>query len=352
MHILGKKKDEGHTNAETDAGAGYTINSADFARIVVERLAVLSVAENDTIFRKYEAKANEGEKSSKTRRKKIGRGDADLDGFDFSGEKRSSVRESAPVEAAPNIDASTPKLSSKIQLKQGKKDTSSRINQKPRQASVPALTASSKDMVGRSRRASMDAGVVSNKNRTTNRRASTTANGEEPSWSFDNTGSGGADGIHFPGMPESKSSLRSGLHDGDSRGSGKTPPGSIGSRGSRNRQGNIFDPFAAHSLAEGTSTTASESTASSRRKGRVDEEHDLGQNSEGDHGFGSDMGFSEAMMNKSSGSLGADNGPEGGGPRVQVNVALNEDLTCFYKLSKMSSCSVEGVIQVRLCSSH
>ena len=136
-------------------------------------------------------------------------------------------------------------------------------------------------------------------------------------------------------------------------GSGKTPPGSIGSRGSRNKQGNSsFDPFAAHSGGEGTSTTASESTASSRRKGAFDEEHELVQIPEGDNGFGSDMGFGEDTMNNSSPSVGADNGSEGGGPRVQVNVALNEDLTCFYKLSKMSSCSVEGVIQVRSCSSH
>jgi hypothetical protein len=32
--------------------------------------------------------------------------------------------------------------------------------------------------------------------------------------------------------------------------------------------------------------------------------------------------------------------------RVQVNIALNEDLACSYKMSQLSSCSVEGVIQV------
>lgn len=32
--------------------------------------------------------------------------------------------------------------------------------------------------------------------------------------------------------------------------------------------------------------------------------------------------------------------------RVQVNIALNEDLACSYKHSQMSSCSVEGVVQV------
>jgi hypothetical protein len=37
-------------------------------------------------------------------------------------------------------------------------------------------------------------------------------------------------------------------------------------------------------------------------------------------------------------------------PRLHVNVALSEDLTCFYKLSKMSSCTVEGGIQVQIQS--
>jgi hypothetical protein len=34
--------------------------------------------------------------------------------------------------------------------------------------------------------------------------------------------------------------------------------------------------------------------------------------------------------------------------RIQVSIALNEDLTCSYKLSQLSSCSVEGVVQVSL----
>lgn len=32
--------------------------------------------------------------------------------------------------------------------------------------------------------------------------------------------------------------------------------------------------------------------------------------------------------------------------RIQVNIALNEDLSCSYKLSQLSTCSVEGVVQV------
>lgn len=33
--------------------------------------------------------------------------------------------------------------------------------------------------------------------------------------------------------------------------------------------------------------------------------------------------------------------------RMQVSIALNEDMTCSYKLSQLSSCVVEGVVQVR-----
>jgi len=37
---------------------------------------------------------------------------------------------------------------------------------------------------------------------------------------------------------------------------------------------------------------------------------------------------------------------QGSVARMQVNIALNEDLSCSYKLSQLSSCSVEGVVQV------
>jgi hypothetical protein len=33
--------------------------------------------------------------------------------------------------------------------------------------------------------------------------------------------------------------------------------------------------------------------------------------------------------------------------RLQVNIALNEDLSCSYKLSQLASCSVDGIVQVR-----
>ena len=36
--------------------------------------------------------------------------------------------------------------------------------------------------------------------------------------------------------------------------------------------------------------------------------------------------------------------------RLQVNIALNEDLTCTYRYSKLSSCTIEGVVQVQVRS--
>jgi hypothetical protein len=58
------------------------------------------------------------------------------------------------------------------------------------------------------------------------------------------------------------------------------------------------------------------------------------------------QGFGNEGMDKSENDFSSTSGPA----KVLVNIALNEDLTCFYKLSKMSSCSVEGVVQVQVKS--
>lgn len=275
-----------------------SMNSSDQARIMVERLAVLSVAQNDTIFRKFEGKTNE--KNSKTsRRRKSGR-DADLDGFDFRGESKSS-RETATPSAATTAtssvsDASSVKSgASKLQLKQPKKDTARVLNSKSRQASVPALMASNKDTGGsRLRRQSIDTPARS---RADHRRKSSETT--QSTWSVDN-------------------------------GNGSNSAG-------KNKN---FDPFSAHS--GDTASTTSETTASSRKLGgnffdNPDMSMDAGF---GGDAFGPDMG--------TGGSTRATGHSTSGAARVQVNVALNEDLTCFYKLSKMSSCSVEGVVQVQV----
>jgi len=297
--LLGGKKKNAEMSADTDFENPLSINSADQARIMIERLAVLSVAENDTIFRKFEGKTNE--KNIKARRRKTGR-DADLDGFDFRGETK-STREATSTAASVSDTSSVKSGASKLQLRQPKKDTARLAGgPKSRHQSVPALMASNKDTGARIRRPSMD---HSGRNRT--RRQSTDTS--QSNWSTDN-GNGSSFG--------NQRSMRS-LDSGSGQGS------------------NNFDPFA---TSVETSSTTSETTSLSRKA--------AGGGLFENQGMPMDAGFGDAFGNDGDGLRFAGQSAET--PRVQVNVALNEDLTCFYKLSKMSSCSVEGVIQVQVKS--
>jgi hypothetical protein len=60
--------------------------------------------------------------------------------------------------------------------------------------------------------------------------------------------------------------------------------------------------------------------------------------------------ISEATPLSHSGSHELNGGSVVDQTKIQVNVALNEDLTCLYKLSQLSSCIVEGVVQVNSVS--
>jgi hypothetical protein len=339
-----KKRNQEAAMNENDTVEG-NVNSADQARIMVERLAVLSVAENDTIFRKFGGKEKAGDKSTKTRRRKATR-DADLDGFDFKGEQRSTRKDTSHAASSVSDTASVKSSgTSKLQLRQPKNDTTARSLGKQRTTSVPALLASSKDSGARSRRASVDHGQIINRpasSRRTSAMGSATGSTTGGDWSFD-----GTNGNNF----HSDSSKMSKHFESNSLVSNRTPAGSgsVGSRGSRGQQQNNFDPFASNSNSAGdaTASTTSETTYSTRKsRGAYEDDHEPTMDSHfAGNGF-DDHGAEMAMQHgqKSSRSL-FDTGSEGG-PRVQVNVALNEDLTCFYKLSKMSSCSVEGVVQV------
>ena len=195
--------------------------------------------------------------------------------------------------------------------------------------------ANSKDS-GR-RRASVDHAAPVGRNaraRDTRRGSHNDVNGQDPAssnWTFDGGGNG------FPAMKG---------QDGESISSstGRTPP-SLSSRLSRNvRQQNNFDPF------EGGSVI-SESVMSRRsRATTTEEESEFGQTTGLDQMF-DQASYPAAPMDDelmTTGARSVRSSYDGdSGPRVQVNVALNEDLTCFYKLSNMSSCSVEGVVQVR-----
>eukprot|EP00536_Pseudo-nitzschia_multiseries_P002573 jgi/Psemu1/183737/e_gw1.34.74.1 len=247
-------------------------SSADQARIIVERMAVLSVFDFDSILRKYQNRqaAREALSTSKSSKKRLRRfaRDADLDGFDFRGERRSSFAPNPDRNAGKSIGGkgagiddvsvsarSTFTTGSNLTLKGPKKDTASRTsNYRSRQHTSPgALPSSSKDSTSISR-------VGGRRN----------AHSRRPS--------AGMDAI------EGNSSFVSPL---------RSPPGTISSRYQQPQGRQLFDPFSGDPTDNGSSV----------------------------------------------GSAVA---------KVLVNIALNEDLTCFYKVSKLSSSSVEGVVQVQV----
>ena len=299
---------------------GMDLDSADQARIMVERLAVLSVAENDTMFRKFESKAS---KKAGKRLRKTGR-DADLDGFDFKGERK-SIREDA---ASLLSDKSNSKSSiSSGLLKQSKGDTKSRMPGKFSQGSVPALNASKKD--GRSRRASVDNAPY----------------GEGPVPALPSSRRDGrsrrASVDNHPSRQGSIPAHTAPRKDGGSRRASVEldPSGSVGAGRHRNRPGN-FDPFGSNpsSSADTTAdTTTTSDNSLSTHQARYSDLHFGGDAFNGPN----DMTLA---MQMSANSLEHDSG--NGHARLLVSLALNEDLTCVYKHSKISSCSVEGVVQV------
>ncbi|KAG7337878.1 Muniscin mu homology domain containing protein [Nitzschia inconspicua] len=297
--LLGTNRRKSTENNNSMGMAGeenpLLVNSADQARVIVERLAVLSVCESDTLFRKFEGRNKEAERGSGKKRLRKTTKDADLDGFDFRGTPRSSrnvISTSASLSGTttttlPSSESSVSMLSthssgSNLALKGPRKDTSSRVANK-----TPPLLRPSKDDA-RSRRATMGQQLGANsRDRNTGSRRSGTV------------GINGGASV-FGSSTHSKQSVRSVQSD----------IASFTSRQSHSQASNQnFDPF--QDIAE--------------------------HNPDSRHG-------NDAM------DISRNDFTAAGPAKVLVNVALNEDLTCFYKLSKMSSCSVEGVVQVQVKS--
>mmetsp|Transcript_55103 Transcript_55103/g.61621 ORF Transcript_55103/g.61621 Transcript_55103/m.61621 type:complete len:155 (+) Transcript_55103:3-467(+) len=98
------------------------------------------------MFRKYEGRTRLAEKAGKKRLRKTAR-DADLDGFDFRGKKRSSsitnlVRKSNGGDDISVSARSTSTNTSNLTLKGPRKDTMSKTLNRSRQQALPGLLAS------------------------------------------------------------------------------------------------------------------------------------------------------------------------------------------------------------------
>lgn len=234
--LLGRRKDAAPKGANPDAMEkeevvlSLALSSAEVARTVFENMKVLSVAETDTILRRFSStgldrKANldltgGGGKSRFNRKRSSGR-DPDLDHFDYKG----PLKEAFPTPPSA--------MSSSI------------YNSQQSQQQGPAIPLPKKDTGGK------------------------------------------------------KSSSLSGPKDSGRKGKGAQFTDEDSTQQS-------FDPFGQRRPKES-------------RRGREQ--------------FEDDEGTVSSQM------------------RLQVNIALNEDLSCSYRSSQLSSCTVEGVVQVQAKSS-
>jgi hypothetical protein len=327
LRKLGSKK----KNSQPEMGSGgndeenpLQANSADQARIFVERMAVLSVCSSDSMLRKYEnrqAAKDAAGKSGKKRTRKLAK-DADLDGFNFKGEKRSTslsnidisnhIYENANVDANANNNGgddvsvsagSTFTSMSQLSLKGPKKDTAAKsANIRNRLQSPGLLAFNSKD--SRNRRTSLEEPSPGRNRNLVGRRTKSMMDGMEGV-----VGGGNGQTNNFS-MGPSADSFDTGISFASTA---RSPQGSVGSRNFSTPSRQHFDPFSENMGYPNAAMTPA-----------------------------SDNAFGQQDLAIMQGAAG--------GTKALINVALNEDLTCFYKLSKLSSCSVEGVVQVQVRS--
>ncbi len=325
---LGSKKKNTHSVIGSNEENPLQANSADQARIIVERMAVLSVCSTDSILRKYENRqaakdAAIAGKGGKKRLRKLAK-DADLDGFDFRGQKRSSAslsyldisnhsvvnhRGGGGGVASGGDDVSisagsTFSNATNLTLKGSKKDTATKNTINRSRLQSPGLLASNNRDPARSRLQGLLASNSKDSNAKIRRPSGEPTAGRPRNMVGRRTKSmreGAEGGIN-------NMQLNNSLHQNTDAFDGGHSFGSLqGSTGSRQQ----FDPFFD---SQGQSND--------------------GMGPSSDSAFGQNLSMDSAT----------------GGVKALVNVALNEDLTCFYKLSKLSSCSVEGVVQVQVRS--
>jgi hypothetical protein len=269
MSPMGSKKPKTKSikGSENEAGVSLSLaeGSAEAARVMTQRLTVMSAVETDAFLRRYNASGQErkanldltGGKKSKFRRRKTDARDADFDNFDYKGPVKTAVVPQA-AQAMPALA----KVGQKLQLRQPKKDSRAKIPMPIPSGTTSALAAPRHDG-GPTRRHS--------------------------------THSGSRPGLAESSEQSSERFSSRNLASDDQGSRGQKLSSAFGQKGSTRRMSsrNIEDDESqAQTFVGDTSTVASQT-------------------------------------------------------RVQVNIALNEDLACSYKQSVLSTCSVEGVIQVR-----
>lgn len=294
-----------------------SVSSADKARRFEKGSAILSVVERDSTLRKYGVRSKNADESAGKSRRRKNKTDEVFKDFDFTTPKQaqSIVAKAAAESARLRQPTSTSK---KPALQKPQKDTLPK--QIPLRTSSVSMLAPPR--AGTSARRSSYHSAVSAKKAAVPQAA---FNAFDMDAESDEKTNGTF--IEFPGLDEGNSrtaeSRQKRFQETDSSHTDSSFPQSSHSKGS---QSSSFDPFPANDSSSLSSPRKSKSLDDIMYDGEGSQEEDI-----------------ESLKSRTTSSTD-------GVHRYQVNVALNEDLTCSYKQSKISSCTIEGVIQVQVKS--
>jgi Adaptor complexes medium subunit family len=324
--IKGKRPFGMKRGASTDLmnATFVSASSADKARLLEKRSAILSVIERDCTLRKYELRNHtvaDGNNAAKSRRRK-NKTDEVFRDFDFTSPKQAKSILAEVAAAAARSRPPTP-VAKKPSLPQPHKDTLPK--KLPLRNPSGSILAPPRASATSSRRATHSAKKKTSQPQAAFNVFDTGTDGDEKlNESF----------IEFPGLDETNNKAMATRQEQfvDSNKSHASESVLSQSMATRSTQSSTFDPFTTDD-----SSSLSNSLSSAPKSRSID---DLFQN----HRNGRQRSLEDdslSLRSKGPSSQSSVN-------KIHVNVALNEDLTCSYKQSKISSCTIEGVIQVQV----
>lgn len=286
-----------------------SVSSADKARLLEKRSAILSVVERDCTLRKYGVRNKATDGSATKSRRRRNKTDEVFKDFDYTTPQQAKSMVAKVAAETARLRQPTP-TNKKPALQKPQKDSLPKL---PLRSASVSMLAPPRASTSSARRSSYQSAASSKKaaapQAAFNAFDMDAENDEKINGSF----------IQFPGLDDGNSTAPT-----ESSYSDNSFPQS---RQNRMRQkSSSFDPFSADD---------SQSLSSPRTSNSID---DLNYNGNGSQ--------EEDLTVLKSPTVGSTDGEH----RFQVNVALNEDLTCSYKQSKISSCTIEGVVQVQVKS--
>eukprot|EP00547_Thalassionema_nitzschioides_P002306 CAMPEP_0194222244 /NCGR_PEP_ID=MMETSP0156-20130528/32449_1 /TAXON_ID=33649 /ORGANISM="Thalassionema nitzschioides, Strain L26-B" /LENGTH=741 /DNA_ID=CAMNT_0038952951 /DNA_START=139 /DNA_END=2364 /DNA_ORIENTATION=- len=309
-------------------------SSADIANGLEKRSEVLSVAEKECQLRQYN-KSNATEAPMRSRRRKPKTDDIFRD-FDYLAPTTRAKKEVTPSEILSPGASST--VRKKSTLSRPQRDTASKkSNRSP--STLSSLPPPPSTLVSNRRNLSQSLSERRAQNQT---KESRQAAFDAFDINSDNDVKLNGAMIEFPGLDDVK---RNGKKGGKAKSIASPTASTFDSAlpeasfpfsegVTKKPEGAGFDPFSIENLSlNGLSTSQSQS---------FEERRFLPKNGTDESEVSSDKNIPRTPNGISS-AADCNN-------RIQVHVALNEDLTCSYRQGRISSCAIEGVVQVQVKS--